>query len=110
MSIPILIKFDQAVLNLAERAISLLSKISYKETLIMITLQDVVDGMAAETTAVDSLGAFVMGLQDQIKALGISPAMQAQIDGIFASVDKNKAAIMAAMAPAAVMPVPVVVS
>lgn len=109
MNINLTIKFDQAVLSLFERAVSLLSSISYKENMIMATLQDIVDDVASETTAIDSLSVFVKGLMDQIKALpGVTPAMQAQIDGIFMTVEKNKAAIVAAMAPGDVTPTPIV--
>jgi hypothetical protein len=70
-----------------------------EETQMTTLLQDIIDDVAAEKTVIDSLTVFVHGLEDQIKTLpGITPAQQAQIDHIFADVEKNKAAITAAMA------------
>lgn len=64
----------------------------------MATLQDDIDAIAAQTTAVDSVAAFVHGLQDQIANIsGITPAMQAQIDDIFTKVTANTGTIAAAM-------------
>ena len=65
---------------------------------VMATLQDVIDEVAVQKTTVASLATFVQGLQDKINALpGITPAMQAQIDQVFADVDVNNKAIAAAM-------------
>ena len=65
----------------------------------MASIQDIVDEVTAETTAIGGLTAFIQGLQAQIAALpGLTAAQQAQIDGIFASVGSNTAAIAAAMA------------
>lgn len=104
------IKLDPVLTGLLRQAVGMLATIGEKETRIMATLQDIVNDVAAESTAIDSLGMFVRGLQDQIKALpGISAEMQTQIDGIFTAVEKNKSALAAAMAPAVVTPAPVVV-
>lgn len=110
MGINLKIGFDHDTLNVIERALCLLtSSISGKDKKIMSTLQEIVDDVAAESTAIGSLSVFVKGLQDQIAAIpGITPEMQTNIDGIFASVEANKAAINAAMAPA-IVPPPIVV-
>ena len=80
---------------------------------IMATLDQIVADVAAEKTALASLGTFISGLQAQLKdALSgatISPANQAKIDQIFADVEANKAAIAAALTtnpPAPVPPTP----
>ena len=65
---------------------------------IMVTLDQLVQEVADETTLVDSLSTFVQGLRDQIAALpGLSQAQQSQIDQVFASVGANKDKIAAAM-------------
>lgn len=110
MKVDIHLHLDQSFARRLDAIISIARNISTKQDAILMTLQDIVDDVAAEATAIDSLVVFIKGLQDQIAAIpGITPAMQAQIDGIFASVEKNKASVMAAMAPAVVEPPPVVV-
>jgi uncharacterized protein YoxC len=99
--INVTLHLESALLSLLERAVSLLSEISAKETLIMATIQQLIEDVAEEKTAIDSLLTFVKGLQDQIKALGLPPATQAQIDQVFAAVEANKTALAAAMAPPA---------
>jgi len=100
MEIPIIItiRADATLLAAAAKLISIGQQILNREATIMSTLQNVVDDVAAETTSIGSLSTFIQGLQDQIKALpGITPPMQSQIDGLFASVEANKASISAAM-------------
>lgn len=75
----------------------------------MATLQDLVDDVALEATQIGMLGAFIDNLKVQISAIpNLTPAMQAQIDSIFAGMEANKTKIAAAMAPAVVTPAPVV--
>ena len=75
----------------------------------MATLQDLVNDVAAETTEIGMLTAFINNLKAQITAIpGITPAQQTEIDSIFAGMEANKAAISAAMAPTVVTPPPVV--
>lgn len=64
----------------------------------MATLQQDVDAIAAETTAIASLTTFVQGLETQIAALpGLTATQQTQIDAIFDGVTKNAASITAAL-------------
>jgi hypothetical protein len=65
----------------------------------MASIQDVADDMTQETTTIAGLSTFIQGLQAQIAALpGITPQLQAQIDGVFAQAEANKAALAAALA------------
>lgn len=66
----------------------------------MSTLQEVVDEVAREATAISSLVAFVQGLQDQIAHAvpSLTSEQQGQINMVFAAVHANKDAIAAAMA------------
>ncbi len=65
----------------------------------MATLEDVVAKVAQETTDIGSLKVFMQGLKDQIAAIpGVTPAMQAQIDAVFAAVSANDKAVVDAMA------------
>ena len=69
----------------------------------MASIQDVIDAVTKETTDVDSLGAFVAGLKQQLAdALAqvgvLTPEQQAAIDQVFASVTANDQKIVDAMA------------
>lgn len=58
----------------------------------MATLDDVLAGVADESTKEDSLIALVTNLKtqlDQILAGGLTPAAQAKVDALFASVTAN---------------------
>jgi transposase len=99
LEIFVTIRADQTLLALASRLIDIGQQIIEKENQIMATLQQDVDAIAAETTAVGSLTTFIQGLEAQIAAMpGLSSDQQAQIDSIFDGVTKNAAAINAAMA------------
>jgi len=66
-------------------------RLTQMEKNIMATLDQVLADVTAETTQIDSVITLIKGLRDQVAALpGITPAMQAQIDAIFASVEGNK--------------------
>lgn len=65
---------------------------------IMATLDEVLQDVTDETTAIDSVAALIQGLRDQIAAAGLSPADQAKVDAIFATAETNKAKIAAALA------------
>jgi uncharacterized protein YoxC len=65
---------------------------------IMATLQEVLDDVTAESTAIDSVAALIQGLRDQINSAGLSPADQAKVDAIFTAAESNKAKIAAALA------------
>ncbi len=98
IDIPITINFDPEVLVRIDTLVGLLQQTIQKENAIMSTLDDIVTAVAAQTTMIGSLQTFVQGLEDQIKALpGLTPAMQAKIDTIFAGVDANEKAIANAM-------------
>ena len=98
MEIFLTIRADRTLLALAARVIDIGQQIIQKENQIMATLQEDVDAIEAQTTAIGSLTTFIQGLKDQIAALpSLTPAQQAQIDGIFSGVTANTAAISAAM-------------
>ena len=64
----------------------------------MATLDQVLADVTAESTQIDGVMTFIQGLQAQIAALpGITPAMQTQIDAIFAGAEANKAKLAAAI-------------
>lgn len=110
MNIDVTLHLGQSFARRLDDLIYIARNFSRQQDELMITLQDIVDSVAMETTAVESLSVFVKGLMDQIKAMpGITPVMQAQIDTIAANVEKNKAAITAAMAPAVVEPSPAMI-
>jgi uncharacterized protein YoxC len=96
--INVTLHLEPELLSLLERAVGLLSEISQKETQVMATIQELIDDVAEEKVFLDKLVVFVQGLQDQIKALGLPPATQAQIDKVFAAVEANKTEITSAMA------------
>jgi hypothetical protein len=99
MEIFLTIRADKTLLALAAQLIDIGQQIIRKEDQIMSTLQDDVDAIAAETTAIGGLTSFIKSLQDQITATpGLTAAQQGQIDTIFNSVTANTTAITAAMA------------
>ena len=99
MEVFLTIRADTTLLALIARLIDIGQQIIKKEDQIMATLQQDVDAIAAETTAIGGLTAFIQGLEDRVAALpGLTSDQQAQIDAIFDSVTKNAATIAAAMA------------
>lgn len=73
------------------------------------TLQDLVNDVAAESTQVGVVAAFIANLQAQLAAIpGLTAEQQTQINTIFTGMEANKAALAAAMAPRVVTPAPVV--
>lgn len=91
-------RLTQAERDVINNQIRRLHSIESKVDRIMAMLSDIVARMAQEKTDIASLTVFIQGLQDKIMALpGITPEMQTQIDTIFANVDENDKAIMAAM-------------
>lgn len=82
--------FKSEVLSRLDKIIALQEASARQGKMEMATLQEIVDKVAEETTMVNSLKVFVQGLRDQLGSMpNVTPAMQAQIDGIFASVDSN---------------------
>ena len=65
---------------------------------IMASLQETLDDVTAETTAIDSVVALVQGLRDQLNAAGLSSADQAKVDAIFTAIEGNKTKLAAALA------------
>lgn len=88
-----------------DRIIMLLTSILLKENAVMASIQEVIAATEQQKTVLDSLVTFVQGLKDQIANLpGITTALQAQIDQIFANVQANTqeaADAMVANTPAA---------
>lgn len=77
----------------------------------MATLQQVQDDVTSETTLIAGVGTLITGLQkqlaDALSGATLSPAVQAQVDAIFAAAESNKAALASALAantPAASAP------
>lgn len=68
----------------------------------MATLQQVQDDVTSETTLIAGVGTLITGLQkqlaDALSGATLSPAVQAQVDAIFASAESNKAALASALA------------
>jgi hypothetical protein len=99
----IVVGLDPALMKLIQSGTSstieaALASINLKLEQIMSTLADVAADMTEETTTIAGLSTFIQGLQAQIAALpGITPAVQAQIDGVFAQAEANKAALAAAL-------------
>jgi hypothetical protein len=71
------------------------------ETLIMATLDEVLADVTEETSIVDSVDAFIVGLKQQLaEALAtenLKPETQAKIDTLFASVRSNKTKLATAL-------------
>lgn len=69
---------------------------------IMASLDDVIQDMTDESTAIDGLSALVAGLKQQVAdALAgttLPPAIQAKVDAVFAAAEANKAKLAAALA------------
>jgi hypothetical protein len=98
MSWPFTISLDQGSLDAIEYQTDLLEQLLTKANNIMAMLSDLIAKVATETTDIGALTVFIQGLEDKISAIpGITPQIQAQIDTIFASVDANDKAIVAAM-------------
>jgi hypothetical protein len=95
---PFAIRLNQAERDVINAQIRHLYDIEDKVDQIMIMLKDVLDKVAMETTDIGSLTVLMQGLEDKITAIpGMTPEIQAQIDALFANVDANDKAIVAAM-------------
>ena len=64
---------------------------------IMATLDQVLATVTEETTIIESIGALIQGLKDQIANAGLTAADQAKVDQIFATAEANKAALATAV-------------
>ena len=81
---------------------TVLDEIKTQGDKLMATLDQVLQDVTDESTAIDSVSALISGLQQQLKdALAgatISPAVQAKIDAVFTAAETNKAKLAAALA------------
>lgn len=72
-----------------------------REEHIMATLDAVLADVQDESTKLDSLSTFIAGLKQQIadalSGVTLPPAVQSQIDAVFAGVESNKAKVQAAL-------------
>jgi len=78
----------------------------------MQTLDQVLADVADERTQIDSLSTLTAGIKAQLDAVlagALTPDQQAKVDAIFAGVESNKAAVVAAInanSPSAPAPTP----
>ena len=107
---PTLMKFVSGMQTTIETK---LDSILANQEKIMSSLDDVLAATTKETTDIASLSTFVAGLQQQIAdalaGVTLPPAVQAKVDAVFAAVNTNDAAVVAAMAanvPPAPAPAP----
>ena len=92
------IGFDGPAYHVVQGISHKLDTVLANQEAMMAQMSDIVADVAAETTTIASLTTFIEGLQAQISALpGITPALQAQIDGVFTNLQANDAALAAAM-------------
>lgn len=67
----------------------------------MATLDEVLADVQAETTLISGVSTLIDGLKSQLSAalanVNLTPAVQAQVDQIFATAEANKAALAAAL-------------
>ena len=89
---------DQADLEAIK---SQLTSLTLQGVQIMATLQQVADDVAGEKTVIEGISTLIDGLQTQLAAAlsgtTIPPAVQAQIDQVFADAEANKASLAAAL-------------
>lgn len=79
---------------------------------VMATLDQVLNDVKAENTQLDSLGAYIAGLKQQItdalSGATLPPDVQVKIDAVFAQQEANTAKIAAAMNTTSTVPAPVI--
>jgi hypothetical protein len=89
--------------------IGLIDDIQRRQIAMAHDLDEVLADVASESTKLDSLMAFIAGLEQQVKdalaGAGLSPAVQAKVDAVFDAVEANKAKVQAAL-DAGVPPAP----
>jgi hypothetical protein len=105
-------KHDHQFNNLIDRLdriIFLLQNISYKETIIMATDQDIQTAVAAQSTVADSVVTLLNGINQQLKD-AIASNDPAALDAIVASITANTTKLSDAVtANTTVAPTPVTV-
>jgi hypothetical protein len=93
---------DPATSSLLRGINSKLDSIIANQEIIMATLEQVLTDVTAEATDIAGISKLIAGLKQQLAdALAgttLPPAVQAQVDQIFAQAESNKAAIAAALA------------
>ena len=83
------------------KIVSMLQSLQTQGDNLMATLDAVLADVQDESTKLNSLSTFIAGLKQQIAdalaGVTLSPAVQAQIDAVFAGVESNKAKVQAAL-------------
>ena len=79
-----------------------LDHITHSLEKILATLDDVIQDMTDETTAIGGISTLITGLQQQLadalSGVTLPPGTQAKIDQIFTAAEANKAALATALA------------
>lgn len=79
-----------------------LDRIERKLEIIMATLDQVIQDVQDETTAIDSVSELIVGLKQQLadalSGVTVPPAVQAKIDAVFTGLEANKAKLATALA------------
>lgn len=75
--------------------------LGYEQRLMMKTLDEVLDVVNDETTLIGGVGAMIGGLRSQVASAmanqALPPGLQAKVDAIFTSAQKNKEALATAL-------------
>ena len=104
---------DPRTHEMLEEILILLGHLITQGETFMATLQQVADDVAAEKSVIEGISTLIDGLETQLTAAlagaTISPAVQAQIDKVFADAEANKAALAAALLKGTTPVVPAVV-
>ena len=80
--------------------LQLLQESKSREIKIMATLEEVLVSVADEATQIGSLSVLTAGIKAQLDAIlagALTPEVQAKVDAVFAGVEANKAAVVAAI-------------
>jgi len=92
---------DPETTRLLNLVLAKLDVMKIQETTIMATLDQILQDVNDESTKLDSLSTFIAGLKQQIAdalaGVTLPPAVQAQVDAIFAGAEANKAKVQAAL-------------
>jgi altronate dehydratase len=79
-----------------------LDRIVNTQRYIMATIDQVLQDVTDESTAIDSVSALISGLKQQLadalSGATIPPAVQAKVDAVFATAEANKAKLATALA------------
>lgn len=101
MNIHLVCHLDAEAMVLLRSLSNRMDLILHRTEKIMATLDEVLADVADEGTKLDSLGALIAGLKQQIAdalaGVTLPTAVQAKIDAVFAGVEANKAKVQAAL-------------